>query len=119
MLGIFICNIPHTKDLLFYAVYCILVKVEFSIEKTAAFDEWFNDQSEKVKAQIRARFSRIEMAGHFGIFKSVGDGVLELKWKNGLRIYFAYLAHKKIIIILGGTKHGQKTDIKKAKSFLS
>ena len=93
--------------------------MEFSIEKTAACDEWFDGQSEIVKDQIRARFSRIELAGHFGIFKSVGDGVLELKWKNGLRIYFAYLARKKIIVILGGTKHGQKTDIKKAKGYLS
>lgn len=73
-------------------------------------------QSEKIKGLIRARFSRIELNGHFGNVKSVGDGVFELRWKMGLRVYFAYLEDRKIVVLYGGTKHGQKADIKKAKS---
>lgn len=94
------------------------MKVEFSLEKTSEFNDWLNDQSEKIKGLVRARFSRIELVGHFGIVNSVGDGVFELKWKIGLRVYFAYLDRKRIVILLGGTKHGQKADIKKAKSLL-
>lgn len=93
--------------------------MDHSIERTAQFEDWFNDQSEKIKAQIRARFSRIEQAGHFGIVRNLNDGVYELKWKNGLRVYFGYLERKKVIILLGGTKNGQKEDIKKAKSLIS
>jgi putative addiction module killer protein len=92
--------------------------VEFSIEKTLQFTEWFEDQTEKIKGLIRARFSRIEVAGHFGVVNSVGDGVFELKWKIGLRVYFAYLDRKRIVVLYGGTKHGQKADIKKAKTLL-
>lgn len=102
----FVRNIPHTQ------------RVEFIIVATSEFNEWFSDQGDMIKGLVRARFSRIEVSGHFGIVKPVGDGVNELKWKNGLRIYFAYLESKKIIILLGGTKNGQKKDIKKAKSLL-
>lgn len=92
--------------------------MEFSLEKTSEFDEWFDEQTDKIKGLVRARFSRIEVAGHFGVVNSVGNGVFELKWKMGLRVYFAYLDRKRIVVLLGGTKHGQKADIKKAKSVL-
>lgn len=92
--------------------------VEFNLEKTSEFNEWFEDQTDKIKGLVRVRFSRIEVAGHFGVVNSVGDGVFELKWKIGLRVYFAYLDRKRIVVLLGGTKHGQKADIKKAKNLL-
>lgn len=91
----------------------------FIIETTSEFDSWLRDQSAMTLGLIRTRLARIELSDHFGTVKSVGDGVSELKWKNGLRVYFAYLERKKIIILLGGTKHGQEKDIKKAKSLLS
>lgn len=94
------------------------ISMEFSLEKTTEFNDWFDDQTDKIKGLIWARFSRIENAGHFGIVNSVGDGVFELKWKIGLRVYFAYLDQKRIVVLIGGTKHGQKADIKKAKSLL-
>lgn len=100
------CGILHT------------VRVEFQLEKTSEFNEWFDDQTDKIKGLIWARFSRIEAAAHFGVVNSVGDGVFELKWKIGLRVYFAYLDRKRIVVLFGGTKHGQKADIKKAKSLL-
>ena len=91
----------------------------YTIEATAEFNEWFEDQDDKIKGFIRARLSRIQVAGHFGIVKSVGDGVLELKWKNGLRVYFGYLERTRILILLGGSKNGQNQDIKKAKKIFS
>ena len=51
--------------------------MEFSLEKTTEFNDWFDDQTDKIKGLIWARFSRIENAGHFGIVNSVGDGVFE------------------------------------------
>ncbi len=67
-------------------------KVEFSIVTTPEFTNWLGQQSEIIKGLVRARFSRIEV--------------------------FAYLESKKIIILQGGTKNGQKKDIKKAKSLI-
>lgn len=91
----------------------------FRLGRTAAFEEWFDDQNAKIQGLIRSRFSRIELHGYFGDKNHLGDGLFELKWKSGLRVYYAYLEKEKVIAILGGTKHGQDKDIKKAKKFLS
>lgn len=94
-------------------------QVMYSFVTTAEFNTWFENQDDKVKGLVRARFSRIEVAGHFGVVKSLDDGVYELKWKNGLRVYFGYLEKTKILVLLGGNKNGQSKDIKKAKKILS
>lgn len=91
---------------------------KYSIEKLDDFDEWFLNQTPKTQGIITARFTRIELDGYFGTVKPLEDGLFELKWKNGLRIYFAYLAKQSLIVILGGNKNGQSKDIKKAKSYL-
>lgn len=90
----------------------------FTIATTQSFVDWFNVQDEKTKALVRGRFSRIQLYGHFGEFRYLNDGLLELKWKNGLRVYFTYLGSQRIIALLGGTKNGQKKDIKKARTLI-
>ncbi len=90
----------------------------YTLERTAEFIEWFEEQSDKTQALVTARFSKIEAFGHFGVVKPVGDGVYELKWKSGLRVYFGYLAKTNILVLLGGNKNGQNQDIKKAKKLI-
>jgi putative addiction module killer protein len=82
------------------------------------FRDWFNEQTEKAKVQMDDRLSKIQDEGYFGDHKSVcdDDEVWELKWKNGRRVYFAYIPEKKILVLLGGNKNGQDKDIHKAKS---
>ena len=41
--------------------------------------------------------------------------VAELKWKNGIRVYFFKEDDETIFLLLGGLKNAQKKDIKKAK----
>lgn len=85
------------------------------------FDKWFGALSTKVQGQIDSRLSNIEVYEHFGDFKHLDDGLCELRWKNGRRVYFALTsdgAGKITILILGGNKNGQQKDIKKAKTIL-
>jgi putative addiction module killer protein len=63
------------------------------------------------------RLDRIAIDGHFGV-TNFFDGIVELKWKSGLRIYTARLGQVVIFILAGGTKNGQNKDIKKAKRLL-
>ncbi len=112
-------NIPHKSELAIVRDILHTILVVYSFVTTAEFNNWFENQDDKVKGLVRARFSRIEIAGHFGVVKSLSDGVYELKWKNGLRIYFGYLEKTKILVLLGGNKNGQSKDIKKAKKILS
>mgnify|MGYP002388429467 FL=1 len=65
--------------------------------------------------QIASRLSNIEQSGHFGGHKSVGENIWELRWKNGRRIYYAYIPEASILVLLGGNKNGQNKDIKQAK----
>lgn len=93
-------------------------KRTYQIHRAPEFRDWFNEQAEKAKVQIDDRLSKIQDEGYFGDHRSVSDdgSVNELKWKNGRRVYFAYIPEKKILVLLGGNKNGQHKDIHRAKS---
>ena len=91
----------------------------YAIYNTPEYDEWLEDQPAKSQVQIRSRVSHIQDEGYFGEHKEVGDGVLELKWKNGRRVYYADIPEKKILLLLGGNKNGQDKDIRQAKKIFN
>ncbi len=90
----------------------------YTIYNTPEYDEWLDKQPAKSQVQIRQRISHIQDDGYFGDHKDVEDNVWELKWKNGRRIYYAYIPEKKILLLLGGNKNGQDKDIHQAKKIL-
>lgn len=85
--------------------------------RTNHFEEWFAEQDKETKARVQMRLDRIAIDGYFG-FTNFFDGIIELKWKSGLRVYTARLGQVVVVILTGGTKHGQSKDIKKAKKLL-
>lgn len=93
----------------------------FEIVSTITYLDWFQDQNLKVQAQVSSRLDRITEFGHFGDAKHLSDRLAELRWKNGLRIYFALSVNdsgKVIILLLGGLKNTQRRDIIRAKRLL-
>ncbi len=81
------------------------------------YTEWFkNLRDARIKARIEARLRRLA-TGHYGDFKSVGEGVLELRlfFGPGYRVYFGEEAGEIVILLIGGDKNSQDKDIKKAK----
>lgn len=86
--------------------------------RTKEFNQWLSNESLKSQVQIEKRISNIEIDGHFGTINDVGDGVFELKWKNGRRVYYIYLPELNILFLLGGNKNGQNQDISQAKKIL-
>ena len=89
------------------------------IQRTPEFKEWFNVQTEKSKAQIDARLKNIELYDYFGDYKSLGEKLLELRWKNGRRVYYTLIKKEEVtLILLGGFKNAQKKNIKKARQIL-
>ena len=89
----------------------------FNVLRMKHFEEWFREQDEEVQARIQMRIDHIAFDGHFGWIHYF-DGIIELKWKSGLRIYTARIGQALIVVLGGGTKHGQRKDIKKAKKLL-
>ncbi len=88
------------------------------IKKTIEFETWYQSLREKEQTQIDARLQRIENAGHFGDAKYLGDGLAELRWKNGWRIYFFKESLTGIVLIIGGSKNAQEKDIQRARLLL-
>lgn len=93
--------------------------MQYRVFTTVEFDEWLAGESLKSQVQVEKRISNIEIAGHFGTINDVGADVWELKWKNGRRVYYAYISDPNILLLLGGNKNGQSHDISQAKKILS
>ena len=89
------------------------------IDRTPEFKDWFEKQTEKSKAQIDSRLKNIELHDYFGDHKSLGEKLLELRWKNGRRVYYSLILKKELtLVLLGGLKNAQSKDIKKARKIL-
>ena len=82
------------------------------------FNSWYKKMTVREKAQIDARIARVEEHDHLGDWKYIANGLAELRWKNGRRIYFAKLKDKIILLIIGGYKNDQKKNIKEARKLL-
>jgi len=72
-------------------------------------------RDDKVKVAIIRRVARIEQ-GNFGDHKFCRDGVLELRFDVGLgyRVYYALSGRRLVLLLCGGDKRTQGTDIDRA-----
>ena len=89
--------------------------MNYSIAQTQEFDDWLLSLPAKQEALVRARLARFKDKGHLGSYRVLVDGLVELKWKNGLRVYFIKTSKSSIKCLIGGSKNGQKKDIQKAR----
>lgn len=88
------------------------------IKKTDVFAKWFDHlKDRRAKIIIIQRIVRIS-DGLLGDFKSVGDGVSEIRinYGPGYRVYCTMRGNDLIILLCGGEKSTQQEDIKKAKN---
>lgn len=88
----------------------------YIVHQSEPFEKWHQSVKDlKAKIAIARRIERAEH-GNLGDCKTLGHGVSEMRIDIGAdyRVYFA--VREKIIVILlaGGAKGSQQTDIKKA-----
>ncbi len=71
-----------------------------------------------IQAKLRLRLNRVA-EGNFGDCSSVGDGVSELREHigAGFRMYFGQQGKTIVILLCGGTKRTQTSDINTAKRY--
>jgi len=80
------------------------------------FTAWLNDLADaSVRGVVVARIKRLEL-GLAGDVKSVGGGVWELRIHVGAgwRVYFVRRGAQVIVLLAGGSKRSQKSDIRRA-----
>ncbi len=90
----------------------------YFIEKTSEFDKWLRKLKDlRAKAKILVRIQKIERDEHLGDCEAVGDGIREIKinYAKGYRVYFKEKNGKIIVLLIGGDKSTQQSDIEKAK----
>jgi len=86
------------------------------IRKTDTYARWLDGLRDiHARARILARVERLA-AGNPGDVKPVGEGVSELRidYGPGYRVYFTTRGRTVIILLAGGDKRTQATDIKRA-----
>ena len=88
----------------------------YIIQQTESFEAWHNSIKDlRAKVAIARRIERAEN-GNLGDVKPVGAGVSEMRidMGAGYRVYYTMREKIMVILLAGGTKSSQQTDIKKA-----
>ena len=83
------------------------------------YKKWFRKLRDKmVKLSISRRIEKIEKDNHIGDATYIGDNVYELRIHHGpgYRVYFQKQNDKIIILLCGGDKSSQDSDILLAKN---
>ncbi len=89
------------------------IQLYITAEGKIPFSRWFDSlRDEKAKTTINKRLNRVRL-GNLGDYRSVGEGVCELKidYGPGYRIYFGQVGTTIILLLCGGDKSSQEQDI--------
>ena len=84
------------------------------------FDDWLTELADaRAQAKIATRINRLA-AGNFGDCKSVHQGLFELRidWGPGYRVYYAMIGKECVLLLCGGDKRKQPSDIDRALGYL-
>ncbi|MGA9966454.1 MAG: type II toxin-antitoxin system RelE/ParE family toxin [Terriglobales bacterium] len=84
------------------------------------FGEWLSGlRDARTRAKIVARIDRLS-AGNFGDAKALRDGLFELRidWGPGYRVYYAIAGRACVLLLCGGEKRKQSSDIRCALEYL-
>jgi|SRR5580693_3268855 putative addiction module killer protein len=79
------------------------------------FAKWFDELDAKAAAKVSTARTRLSL-GNWSNVKGVGSGVYErvIDFGPGYRIYFGKDGDKVVILLAGGTKKDQQSDIEEA-----
>ena len=87
------------------------------IRKTNLFMKWLTElRDQKAIARIQIRIDRLAL-GNPGDVRPVGSGISEMRidYGPGYRVYFSQRGSDLVILLCGGDKTTQTSDIEKAK----
>jgi len=90
----------------------------FRVKPLPEFTSWLDQLADAtIRGVVVARIKRLER-GLLGDVEPVGDGVSELRIHIGAgwRIYFTQRGGHVVVLLAGGSKRTQKSDIRRAKA---
>lgn len=90
--------------------------MNYLVKQTEIFFEWRKSLKDlRAATSIRRRIERVE-SGNLGDVKPVGGGVSEMRVDvgAGYRLYFTMRDRVVVLLLVGGDKSTQQSDIRKA-----
>ncbi len=84
------------------------------------FDDWLTRLADaRAQAKIAIRIDRLA-TGNFGDCKPLQRGVCEMRidWGPGYRVYYAMIGSECVLLLCGGDKRKQSSDIARALKYL-
>ncbi len=88
-----------------------------AVLRSETFDSWLSGMRDvRGRARILVRIDRLA-AGNPGDVKPVGSGVSEMRIDTGpgYRVYFTTVGQAVVLLLAGGDKSSQRSDIERAK----
>lgn len=79
--------------------------------------EWYNSLDKSLRLTVDKRLSKVER-GLYGNNKRLSKELYELKFDNGLRIYYTEIDNIIVLLFTGGNKSKQNKDIDTAVKYL-
>ena len=79
--------------------------------------DWYESLDKSLKLIVDKKLSKVER-GLYGENKRLSEDLYELKFSNGLRIYYTEIDNTIVLLFTGGNKSKQSKDIDIAKKYL-
>ncbi len=80
--------------------------------------DWYNSLDKSLKLIVDKRLSKIER-GLYGKIRRLSEELYEIKFDNGLRIYYTEIDNTIVLLFTGGNKSKQSKDIETATKYLN
>ena len=87
-------------------------------ENKVPYLEWYNSLDKSLRLLVDKRLSKVER-GLYGNNKRLSEELYELKFDNGLRIYYTEVGNTIVLLFTGGNKSKQSKDIEIATKYLN
>jgi putative addiction module killer protein len=96
----------------------LTIREYLTAEGKSPYRTWLYGLDTSIRARVQARVFRFE-TGNLGDHKFVGSGVWEARcpFGAGYRLYFGKAGLTVILLLLGGDKSSQQTDIREAQRY--
>ena len=118
--GLVVIDFPATHAVT-YKLLAPMIEIRRYVTRAGriVFSEWFAELADaNAKARIRDRLDRL-LQGNFGDSRSLGGGLYELRidWGPGYRVYYAMIGRTCVLLLCGGDKRKQSSDIERARNY--
>ena len=80
--------------------------------------DWYNSLDKGLRLIVDKRLSKVER-GLYGTNRRLSAELYELKFDNGLRIYYTEIGNTIVLLFTGGNKSKQSKDIETATKYLN